>query len=65
MADSDFGFASPPADATPMEGTFPGTAPPPAVAHYLPGNPLPYLAPSATHQPELLLLSWMIATLRT
>ena len=29
------------------------------------GNPLPYLAPSATHQPELLLLSWMIATLHT
>ena len=26
---------------------------------------LPYLAPSATHQPELLLLSWMIATLNT
>ena len=50
-----------------MEGThsFSGTAPPPAAAHYLPGNPLPYLAPSATHQPELLLLSWMIATLRT
>ena len=28
-------------------------------------NPLPYLAPSATHQPELLLLSWTIATLHT
>ena len=26
---------------------------------------IPYLAPSATHQPELLLLSWMIATLNT
>ena len=37
----------------------------PAAGHYLPGNPLPYLAPSATHQPELLLLSWMIATLHT
>ena len=67
MADSSFGFAPPPTDTTAMEGThsFSGTAPPPAAAHYLPGNPLPYLAPSATHQPELLLLSWMIATLRT
>ena len=67
MADSDFGFAPPPIDTTAMEGPHPfsGTAPPPAAAHYLPGNPLPYLAPSATHQPELLLLSWMIATLRT
>ena len=67
MADSDFGFAPPPTDTTAMEGThsFSGTTPPPAAAHYLPGNPLPYLAPSATHQPELLLLSWMIATLRT
>ena len=35
----------------------------PAAGHFLPRNPLPYLAPSATHQPELLLLSWMIATL--
>ena len=42
-----------------------GSSPTPAAGHYLPGNPLPYLAPSATHQPELLLLSWMIATLRT
>ena len=37
----------------------------PAAGHFLPRNPLPYLAPSATHQPELLLLSWMIATLDT
>ena len=37
----------------------------PAAGYFLPGNPLPYLAPSATHQPELLLLSWMIATLNT
>ena len=36
---------------------------PHATTHYLPGNPMPYLAPSATHQPELLLLAWMIATL--
>lgn len=33
--------------------------------HFLPGNPLPYLAPSATHQPELLLLAWMLTILHT
>ena len=43
----------------------PDTPSSPAAGHFLPGNPLPYLAPSATHQPELLLLSWMIATLNT
>ena len=37
----------------------------PAAGYFLPGNPLPYLAPSATHQPELLLISWMFATLNT
>ena len=37
----------------------------PAAGYFLLKNPLPYLAPSATHQPELLLLSWMIATLNT
>ena len=31
--------------------------------HYLPGNPTPYMAPSVTHQPELLLLHWMINTI--
>ena len=31
--------------------------------HFLPGNPMPYMAPSATHQPELLLLTWMITTI--
>ena len=39
--------------------------PRPATGYFLPGNPLPYLAPSATHQPELLLLAWMLATLNT
>ena len=37
----------------------------PATGYFLPGNPLPYLAPSATHQPELLLLAWMLSTLNT
>ena len=69
MADS--GFGSPPPAAGPMtvEGShsapFPDPSLAPAAGHYLPGNPLPYLAPSATHQPELLLLSWTIATLHT
>ena len=64
-------FGSTPPAACPMtvEGSHSSsfTDPPlaPAAGHYLPGNPLPYLAPSATHQPELLLLSWMIATLHT
>ena len=39
--------------------------PGPATGYFLPGNPLPYLAPSATHQPELLLLASMLATLNT
>ena len=37
--------------------------PTPHHGHYLPGNPMPYMAPSATHQPELLLLHWMINTI--
>ena len=38
---------------------------PPTTHHryYLPDNPIPYLAPSVTHQPELLLLHWMISTI--
>lgn len=31
-------------------------------SHYLPGNPMPYMAPSVTHQPELLLLHWTLVT---
>ena len=33
--------------------------------HFLPDNPMPYMAPSVTHQPELLLLNWMISTITT
>ena len=33
--------------------------------HFLPTNPMPYMAPSATHQPELLLLNWMLCTIAT
>ena len=33
--------------------------------HFLPDNPMPYMAPSVTHQPELLLLNWMICTITT
>ena len=38
---------------------------PPTTHHryYLPDNPMPYLAPSVTHQPELLLLHWIISTI--
>ena len=43
------------------------TLPPgPPTSHHsycLPNNPMPYLAPSVTHQPELLLLHWMINTI--
>ena len=69
MADSDFSSAPPATGPMAVEGphssSFAGPPSTPAAGHYLPGNPLPYLAPSATHQPELLLLSWMIATLHT
>ena len=33
--------------------------------HFLPNNPMPYMAPSVTHQPELLLLNWMLCTIAT
>ena len=69
MADPCFGSAPPAVAPMTVEGSPPAhLADPslaPAAGHYLPGNPLPYFAPSATHQPELLLLSWMIATLHT
>ena len=69
MADSGFGSTPPAAGPMTVEGShsppFPDPSLAPAAGHYLPGNPLPYLASSATHQPELLLLSWMIATLHT
>ena len=41
-------------------------SPGPPTSHHsysLPSNPMPYLAPSVTHQPELLLLHWMINTI--
>ena len=63
--------SSSPASISPMtlepSSTAPPTATPnyPASSYFLPGNPLPYLAPSATHQPELLLLAWMLSTLNT
>ena len=69
MADSGFGSTPPAAGPMTVEGShsapFADPSLAPAAGHYLLGNPLPYLAPSATHQPELLLLSWMIATLHT
>ena len=37
--------------------------PTPHHGYSLPNNPMPYLAPSVTHQPELLLLHWMISTI--
>ena len=41
------------------------SSPPPTThnSYSLPNNPMPYLAPSVTHQPELLLLHWMISTI--
>ena len=33
--------------------------------HFLPTNPMPYMAPTATHQPELLLLHWLLHTITT
>ena len=69
MADPCFGSAPPAVAPMTVEGSpsalFADPSLAPAAGHCLPGNPLPYLAPSATHQPELLLLSWMIATLHT
>ena len=62
---------SSPASISPMtlepSLTAPPTATPncPASSYFLPGNPMPYLAPSATHQPELLLLAWMLSILST
>ena len=42
---------------------FPPGPPTPHHGYSLPNNPMPYLAPSVTHQPELLLLHWMISTI--
>lgn len=43
--------------------TIPTVSPATFHGHFLPGNPMPYLAPSAAHQPELLLLTWMLHTI--
>lgn len=55
------------------ENESPGEAPdhpphgaqPSPTSYYLPGNPMPYMAPSVTHQPELLLLHWMLDMLQS
>ena len=43
--------------------TFSPGPPTPHHGYSLPNNPMPYLAPSVTHQPELLLLHWLISTI--
>ena len=45
--------------------TIPSDPPTTHHGHFLPDNPMPYMAPSVTHQPELLLLNWMICTITT
>ena len=60
MPSDDFQTTPPPPSAT---VTIPSDPPTTHHGHYLPDNPMPYLAPSATHQPELLLLQWMISTI--
>ena len=60
MPPDDLRTPQPPYSAT---TTF---SPGPPTSHHsysLPNNPMPYLAPSVTHQPELLLLHWMINTI--
>ena len=48
---------------TPTATNVPPDTPATHHGHFLPGNPMPYLAPSATHQPELLLLTCMLRTI--
>ena len=60
MPSDDLRTTPPPHSATP---TFSSDPPTTHHGHYLPDNPMPYLAPSVTHQPELLLLHWMISTI--
>ena len=55
--------SSPPIAMAPMTlepSPLASSADTPPTGYFLPGNPLPYLAPSAIHQPELLLLAWML-----
>ena len=60
MPSDDLRTTLPPHSAT---TTIPSDPPITHHGHYLPDNPMPYLAPSVTHQPELLLLHWMISTI--
>ena len=59
MPPDDQRTPQPPYSAT----TFSPGPPTPHHSYSLPNNPMPYLAPSVTHQPELLLLHWMINTI--
>ena len=56
----DLRTPQPPFSATTTFSTGPPT---PHHGYFLPNNPMPYLAPSVTHQPELLLLHWMLRTI--
>ena len=58
--DDDLRTTLPPHSATTTISSAPSTT---HHGYYLPNNPMPYLAPSVTHQPELLLLHWMISTI--
>ena len=60
MPPDDLRTPQPPFSAT---TTFSPGPPTPHHSYSLPNNPMPYLAPSVTHQPELLLLHWMINTI--
>ena len=60
MPRDDLRTPQPPSSATTMFSPGPPT---PHHSYSLPNNPMPYLAPSVTHQPELLLLHWMINTI--
>ena len=60
MPRDDLRTPQPPFSATTTLSPGPPT---PHHSYSLPNNPMPYLAPSVTHQPELLLLHWMINTI--
>ena len=60
MPRDDLQTPQPPFSATTTLSPGPPT---PHHSYSLPNNPMPYLAPSVTHQPELLLLHWMINTI--
>ena len=56
---------STPTSHSPATTTTHTDPPTPQHGYFLPTNPMPYMAPSATHQPELLLLYWLIDTIAT